>query len=74
MSVFMPSFFWPVISSSDERPPPYDTVKPDLASFYFIRMRLFGKRLGILSGRPWRVAELAREAQEDQGWLDDTRY
>ena len=32
------------------------------------------KRLGILSGRPWRVAELAREAQEDQGWLDDTRY
>ena len=52
MSVFMPSFFWPVYSSSDERPPPYDTVKPDLASFYFIRMRLFGKRLGILW---WRL-------------------
>lgn len=32
------------------------------------------KRLGTLWARPWRVAELAREAQEEQGWLDDRKY
>lgn len=32
------------------------------------------KRLGTIWARPWRVAELAREAQEEQGWLDDRKY
>jgi hypothetical protein len=27
------------------------------------------KRLGFLRARPERVAELARDAQEEQGWM-----